>query len=154
MKCREFYLAFCVFFLLTVTFCFESPLFAQSSNYKQIAMYGSTLPGSWENENYSAIISLLYINWDFLEESMKLEAIEDCRSRHCAWPMGELVKSGDRYRMDIGSAEAERWLIISPINVNRLHVRVFTRFRDSNYLSSWEYYFTRAGGSSRGNSNK
>jgi hypothetical protein len=154
MKSREFYLAFCVFFLLSVTSCFVGSAYAQRPVYKQIAMYGSTLPGSWENEEYSAIISRLFISWDFGHDVMEVETIEDCRDRNCAWDLGQLEKSGNRYTMEINSVEAVRKLIITPINPNRLHVRVITQFHDSNNLSAWEYYFARSGGSSRGNSNK
>jgi hypothetical protein len=154
MKSREFYLAFYVFILLSIFSCFVEPVYAQRPLYRQIAMYGSTLPGSWENEEYSAIISRLFISWDFKNEVMEVETIEDCRDQNCAWDLGRLEKSGNRYTMEINSVEAVRKLIVSPINPNRLHVRVITQFHDSCNLSAWEYYFMRSGGSSRGNSNK
>lgn len=153
MKTQEFYLAFCVFCLLSITFCIN-PLSAQRSMYHRIALYESTLPGSWENEEFSAIISRLFISWDFEHKILEVEAIEDCRDQNCAWDPGRLVRSGNRYVMTVNSAEASRRLIITPINPNRLHVRVITRFRDSENLSAWEYYFSRSGGSSLGNSNK
>lgn len=154
MKNRKFYLAFCVFCLLSSKFFFTESVYAQGPEYVEIAMYGSTLPGSWENEEHASIISRLFINWDFEEKLMEVEAIEDCHDRNCAWAPGQLVKSGNRYIMKVTSFEAERRLIITPINAHRLHVRVITKFHDSKLPGSWEYYFKRSGGASRGNSNK